>query len=277
MNAGSWVSGRARGGRARRGRTPARAALPATSLQAADYLTFADRLQVALNPHVGREGRRLPHRQHADRCASTRRCSTRTPTPRWPADTARPVRTRGPARSCRWLTQAPAFRLKRVARRRAGRRGSTGRARRSTSRSTRRWPRRWPPPTGAGPHRPAGVAAGTDPQPDRARRPLAVQPQAAPRPGELERRPVPGRRGRERPRRSPQSPYRHWLTWYPRPRAARKITRGTTNLNAGYGFHYRPDRPGAKENRNSTSEYASMVLGVVGPYDLARGEGMTSI
>ena len=33
----------------------------------------------------------------------------------------------------------------------------------------------------------------------------------------------------------------------------------------------------ARENRNSTGEYASMVLGVVLPYDLARNQGMRSI
>ena len=73
-----------------------------------------------------------------------------------------------------------------------------------------------------------------------------------------------------------RSPYRDLLKSFLD--HARKRTRGgTTNLNAGYGFHYRPDRPGAKENRNSTGEYASMVLGVVLPYDLARKQGMKSI
>lgn len=70
--------------------------------------------------------------------------------------------------------------------------------------------------------------------------------------------------------------YRSMLTWF-LDHARKRSPGGTTNLNAGYGFHYRPDRPGAKENRNSTGEYASMVLGVVLPYDLARQQGMKAI
>jgi hypothetical protein len=73
-----------------------------------------------------------------------------------------------------------------------------------------------------------------------------------------------------------RSPYRDVLTSF-LDHARKRNRGGTTNLNAGYGFHYRPDRPGAKENRNSTGEYASMVLGVVLPYDLARKQGMRSI
>jgi hypothetical protein len=73
-----------------------------------------------------------------------------------------------------------------------------------------------------------------------------------------------------------RSPYRSMLTWF-LDHARTKNPGGTTNLNSGYGFHYRPDRAGAKENRNSTSEYASMVLGVVLPYDLARQQGMKPI
>ena len=73
-----------------------------------------------------------------------------------------------------------------------------------------------------------------------------------------------------------KSPYRDLLTSF-LDHARKRNPGGTTNLNAGYGFHYRPDQQGAAVNRNSTSEYASMVLGVVLPYDLARAQGMKAI
>lgn len=73
-----------------------------------------------------------------------------------------------------------------------------------------------------------------------------------------------------------QSSYRRLLTWF-LDHARSPIPRGTTNLNAGYGLHYAPERPSAVVNANSTSEYASMILGAVLPYDLARSQGMRSI
>ncbi len=73
-----------------------------------------------------------------------------------------------------------------------------------------------------------------------------------------------------------QTLYRHWLSWFLR-HGRRPIERGIANLTNGYGFRYRPDRPAAKENRISTSEYGSMALGMFLPYDLARGTGMEAI
>jgi hypothetical protein len=251
--------------------SPARAALPARSLTATDYLGFTDRLQVALNPSwdakVGayRTGHTLTTRVNAALLYTHANAALAS----WHGPSRQDARARS---LVDWLTRAPAFR----------RNGTHGPG----------WTSRLDRP-GSPEH------FSLDPKVAEA---LAAAYQARSRIGLS-----PSLQSRIRNRialvaRSQfylarhvnqvnwnadlyladevvngrpiaRSRYGHWLAWF-FDHARHPIVRGTTNLNQGLGFHYRPDRPGAKENRNSTSEYASMVLGVVLPYDRARAEGM---
>ena len=175
---------------------PAHAAVPATSLTAADYLAFADRLQVALNPTwdakagAYRTGGTLFVRvnaamlyAHANAAlaghtgASRRRAGA---VARPPADAGAGVSPPLEQRPGLDVADRLAEHAGALLARPEGRRGAR---------------RRVP---GARQDRPVGRDAAPHPQPDRARRPVARQPQAPPRPGQLERRPLPRRLGRER-------------------------------------------------------------------------------
>jgi hypothetical protein len=253
---------------------PARAALPPTSLSATNYLTFADRLQLALNPEwdakagAYRTGNSLTTRVNAALLFTHANAALAG----WTGPTRQDARARS---LVSWLTRAPAFR-------RLGVHGPGW-----TSRLDRAGT---PEHFSLDPKVAEALAAAYA---ARGRIGLSGRLQAL-----IRNRIALVARSRfylarhvnqvnwnadlyladevVNGRAVARSRYRHWLTWY-LDHARRKITRGTTNLNAGYGFHYRPDRPGAKENRNSTSEYASMVLGVVLPYDHARAEGMPAV
>ena len=254
--------------------TPATAAVPATSLKTADYLAFADRLQLALNPSwdakagAYRTSRTLFVRVNAAMLYTHANAAL--------VGHTGPTRQDARARALvRGLTQAPAFRLK----------SSHGPG----------WTSRMDAANTAG-------HFSLDPKVAEA---LAAAYQARAKIGlsaALQRR-IRNRialvarssfyakqhlnqvnwnadlyladavvNGRSLAR----SPYRRMLVSF-LDHARKRNPGGTTNLNAGYGFHYRSDQQGAAVNRNSTSEYASMVLGVVLPYDLARSQGMKSI
>ncbi len=69
--------------------------------------------------------------------------------------------------------------------------------------------------------------------------------------------------------------YRHWLVWFldhaRRPAAGRK----TSNLNAGFGLHYLPQRKTASAlNQLPTTEYNSIIVTALRPYDDAVARGM---
>ena len=253
---------------------PANAAVPASSLTTGDYLAFADRLQVALNPSW--DAKAGAYRTSGTLFVRVNAAMLYTHANAALAGHAGATRQDARARALvRKLTQAPAFRL--------------------VSSHGPGWTSRMDRANTAG-------HFSLDPKVAEA---LAAAYQARARIGlsaQLQRRvrnrialvarssfnakrhlnqvnwnadlyladAVVNRRSLAR------SPYRSMLRWF-LDHARKRSPGGTTNLNAGYGFHYRPDRLGAEENRNSTGEYASMVLGVVLPYDLARQQGMKAI
>jgi hypothetical protein len=254
--------------------TPASAAVPATSLTAADYLAFADRLQVAINPT-------WDERSGAYRSNGTLFVRVNAAMLYAHANAAlaghvgasrQDARARALVRS---LTQAPAFRL-----RSSHGPGWTSRIDRANT----------PGHFSLDPKVAEALAAAYQ-----ARVQIGLSPRLQRRVRNrialVARSPFYARRHLNQVnwnadlyladavvngRSLAKTPYRGLLTGF-LDHARRRYLGGTTNLNTGYGFHYRPDRAGAKENRNSTSEYASMVLGVVLPYDLARAQGMGSI
>jgi hypothetical protein len=72
-----------------------------------------------------------------------------------------------------------------------------------------------------------------------------------------------------------RGPYRRWLTWF-LDHAGRRIggPGTTTNLNAGLGLNYLPAFAGSDANSRPSSEYASILLTMLGPYDRAIAAGM---
>jgi len=253
---------------------PAHAAVPATSLTAADYLAFADRLQVALNPAW--DAKAGAYRTSGTLFVRVNAAMLYAHANAALAGHTGASRQDARARSIvRLLTQAPAFRF----------RASRGPA----------WTSRidWPNTPGHFSLDPKVAEALAAAYQARARigLPADLQRRIRNRIALVARSPINRKRHLDQVnwnadlfladsvvngRSLAKSPYRDLLTSF-LDHARKRNAGGTTNLNAGYGFHYRPDRPGAKENRNSTGEYASMVLGVVLPYDLARSQGMKSI
>ncbi len=254
--------------------TPAAAAVPATSLTNGDYLAFADRLQVALDPT-------WDARAGAYRTSGTVFVRVNAALLYAHANAALAGHTGASRQDARarsivkLLTQAPAFRFK----------GSTGPG----------WTSRidWPNTPGHFSLDPKVAEALAAAYQARARigLPAQLQRRIRNRIALVARSPFNRKRHLDQVnwnadlfladwvvngRSLAKSPYRALLKSF-LDHARKNNAGGTTNLNAGYGFHYRPDRPGAKENSNSTGEYASMVLAVVGPYDLARSQGMKSI
>lgn len=254
--------------------TPATAAVRATSLTTADYLAFADRLQVALNPTW--DARAGAYR--TNRTLFVRVNAAMLYTHANAALVGHTGATRQDARAralVRGLTQAPAFRLE----------SSHGPG----------WTSRMDQANTAGhfsldPKVAEALAAAYQARATLGLSP-ALQRRIRNRIALVARSSFNAKRHLDQVnwnadlyladaivnRRSlARSPYRRLLTWF-LDHARDRNPGGTTNLNAGYGFHYRPDQQGVAVNRNSTSEYASMVVGVVLPYDLARSQGMRAI
>ncbi len=69
--------------------------------------------------------------------------------------------------------------------------------------------------------------------------------------------------------------YRKWLSWFLVHARTRTAPKGSTNLNAGLGLHYLPQRTrAATANRMPPSEYGNILLTVLGSYDTAVEHGM---
>jgi hypothetical protein len=69
--------------------------------------------------------------------------------------------------------------------------------------------------------------------------------------------------------------YRKWLTWFLVHARTRTGPKGSTNLNAGLGLHYLPQRSRvATANQTPPSEYGNILLTVLGSYDTAVAHGM---
>ena len=69
--------------------------------------------------------------------------------------------------------------------------------------------------------------------------------------------------------------YRRWLVWFLDHARVPAPGRETSNLNAGFGLHYVPQRNSASElNQLPTTEYNSIIVTALRPYDDAVARGM---